>query len=366
MTMILIVGNIIFAVLLALFWTKHSILKKTSEAEISRLKQEVEEGLIAFNSAESRMRNDVSSDNQKNESLTQELTAVRKEKEEELKLRMEAEKQIVLAIQKADDIQKRMIDWKSAQEAAMKDSQNAIIQVGENLYHRINASYQNEIQNNQNIFNKILDCLANKNTTIAQMPSPVKEPPESTEIFREAIPAETVKSEPVQKSATPNTNTPYSTKDLTKQLLAKLTQTMQDSTREDGQHYFSTNAFDSDKSKLFLCEAAFIQDSHLYIFDFKACNFLQDFLSNANKEAVLPAITSKLDKYIAYLNNPKYRAAILKALASKNAAFDNGDIVVVTPSHEALEVLEEIGYLEKLEDTGVKVAAFDEILDLAL
>ncbi len=369
MTITLIVGNAFFAILCAIFWNKYSKLKQSSETEISELKQELDESQREINSAAIKMRENLNPNNQNNDVLVQELADLRKEKEVELKLRMEAEKQIAIAIQKTEDIQKRMIDWKVAQEAAMKDSQAAIFKIGEDLYQKINTSHQNEIENNQNIFSQILEHLTNNNDTSIQQTqtlttetqerdntdsTPINQDPPENNLEQDSEP------KPEQKTTSANTA------DKARDMISHLEDSMQNSEYENGKDYFFSSSFEADKSKLFLCESAFIQDAHLYIFDFKSCNFLEDYLSNDNKEAALEGVTKKLDKYISYLSNPKYRAAILKAMASKNVAFDNGDIVVVTPSNQVLETLEEIGYLEKLEDAGAKVATFDEILDLTL
>lgn len=343
MTVFLIAGNAIFAILFVTFWTKYLSLKKSSDAKISTLKQTVEDELKEAKASENQLREGFVTSNKKIESLLQEVAAIRKEKEDEIKLRLETEKEVALAIQKAEDLQKRMGDWKIAQESAMKDSQNTIIKVGEDLYQKINASYQAEIANNKNIFAKVSEYIQ-KTSSASQSSIAVTSP---------------------EKIETPSAPTKTSN-DLGKKLLSDLTQSVKESGHVEGKNYFLSSSFDAEKSKLFLCEAAFLQDSHFYILDFKACTFLSDYMQTSNKDAAQKSLIQKLDKYISYLNNPKYRAAILKAAASKNTKFNNGDIVVITPSNAELEMLESIGYLEKIEDTGVKVATFDEILDLTL
>ncbi len=359
----LIIGNAIFAIICVVLWVQYSSAKRSYEIKISELNQRVSESEKDMISSSTQMRQTMAADNKKIEALNSELNAarseislIRKEKEEEIKLRMEAEKQIALAIHKAEDIQKRMYDWKAAQEAAMKDSQNTIIQVGEDLYQKINASHQAEIANNKALFDQVTEYIKKATSSIqnvATIPS--------------ATSNTTKTAEPTAKnSESPAVKTADTAQDLGKKLAADLVESMKDSNHVAGEKYFTASNFDADKAKMFLCESAFINDSHLYIFDFKACAFLQEYTHNNDKAAGEKAVIQKLDKYAAYLSNPKYRGAILKTLESKNVKFENSDIIATVPSHVELEALERMGYLDKLEQVGIKVATFDELIDLTL
>ena len=353
----LLIGNAVFAIGAIMFWMKFAAIKKSSAAEIVELKQKLDEDLKEMDISANQMRETMTADAKKMETLQNEVLKVRKEKEDELKLRLEAEKQIALAIHKAEDIQKRMHDWKVAQEAAMKDSQDTIIKVGEDLYQKINASYQAESAASKQVFAQVTEYIKKASVVVQSAPvqtySALPTPPAPTQKAAKATAAAAPKADEINQ-------------DLSKKLAADLIHSMKDSNHTEGEKYFVASNFDADKAKMFLCEVAFLQDSHFYIFDFKACSFLSDYSRAADKTAAAKIMTQKLDKYIAYLSNPKYRSAILKAAESKNIKFESGDIIVVTPSHNELEALETIGYLEKLEEIGAKVATFDELIDLTL
>ena len=346
MELILLLGNVIFIALSIIFWMQLASLKKSSSTEISDLKQKLEEDIRELNAAETQMREAMMADSKKIETLMNEISEARHQKGEEMKLRLEAEKQIALAIQKAEDIQKRMHDWKSAQEAAMKDSQNTIIKVGEDLYQKINASYQEEIANSKSLFEKVTEYI--KKAAI----------PAQTQVQEAAA---TSRKEP--KAEAPAAKSSENNNDIPKKLASDLVQSMKESNHVEGEKYFISQSFDAAKAKMFLCEAAFLQDNHFYIFDFKACGFLNDYTLANDKDSAQRLMTQKLDKYIAYLSNPKYRNAILKAAESKHLSFESGDVIVIVPSHAELEALETTGYLEKLEEIGAKVATYDEIID---
>ncbi len=76
------------------------------------------------------------------DSLLSEIELLRQEKAVEFVLRTEAEKQIDLAAQKYEEIQKRMDDWKRAQDAAMKDSMSAMINISNDLYKKLINSHK--------------------------------------------------------------------------------------------------------------------------------------------------------------------------------------------------------------------------------
>ncbi len=357
------VSNLVCALLLIVLFVKHLRLKKTSTTTITDLQQKFEEELREVDVAENQLREGLMADNKKIESLTKEISDLkkekedllretaeaRKEKEDELRLRLETEKQIVLALQKTEDVQKRMHDWKAAQDAAMKDSQETIIKVGEDLYTKLTASHQVEVETNKNLIEKV------------------------TELLRKTAASAAPKSAPAtaeeKTSAQPKISTASSTsapEDVAKKLALDLVQSMKDSNHIEGEKYFLPSSFEATKAKMFFCEAAFLQGDNLSIFDFKACNFLEEYLNATDKVAAASRLTQKLDKYIAYLGNPKYHDSILRALATTSAKFNKTTITAILPAARDLEVLKEIGYYEKLSQTAAAILSFDEVLDLTL
>jgi hypothetical protein len=240
-----------------------------------------------------------------------------------------------------------MMDWKAAQESVMQDAQNDIFKVGEDLYERLSEDYLAEIKNNQNLFEQIL----RQNTAADKKEE--KKSFDNTEISK------TSNQENLTESK-------KSREDISKKLLNQLKESMINSGHIEGEQYFLNSSFDADKSKLFLCEAAFLQDANFYILDFKGCNFLDEYNQSADKPSAQKSLEQKLDKYVAYLGNPKYREAILKAVNSKNIKFETIDIIFVVASESEITFLESTGYLEKLENSNVKIATFEEIIDLTL
>ncbi len=105
-----------------------------------------------------------SKDNSSIDILINEIKLLRKEKEEEMTLRHEADKQIELALQKTGEIQKRISDWSTIQDAAMKDSKSAMIDIGNELYKKLTRNFQIEVDEIKQLLeqmNKKIESLKN-------------------------------------------------------------------------------------------------------------------------------------------------------------------------------------------------------------
>ena len=140
---------LILAAVALTFFIKLVRFKKEVEKEFDNYEEKLEEEVSKRKEAESEYQSQLhllkssqhrtgdknpssasGADSKAVESLLFEIENLHKEKDEELKLRLEAEKQIELAIQKTSDVQQRIEDWKNLQEANLKDATDAIMKVG--------------------------------------------------------------------------------------------------------------------------------------------------------------------------------------------------------------------------------------------
>ncbi len=87
--------------------------------------------------------------------LLKENKRLKKEKEEEMVLRNEAEKQVELTLQQSGEMQKRMSDWKIIQDAAMKDSKSAIIDIGNVLYFKLTKDLKIKVDEVKNLLEQM-------------------------------------------------------------------------------------------------------------------------------------------------------------------------------------------------------------------
>lgn len=351
----LIIGNFLFAISTVFFWEKLSRLKKSHTEEIQTLNQKLENHSFSIAQDSKALQEKIASESGKLEMALQEITSLKQEKEklitarsEEMQLRINAEKEIDLTLQKTEDIQRRMHEWKLAQESAIKDSAEAIKEVGEDIYYKLSQQLEEVSEVTKDSLQQILERLEQHDHEIKQQHHILQ-----------------TKTDAAKPQAPTPQNTPKLNEDLSKSLIAKLAEVIKNSGHPEGEKYFTAANFGAKEAKMFFCEMAFIDNDHIYFIDFKGCNFLNDYVTAANKEEAKVKMLPKLEKYIAYLNNAKYKAAILKALESTVAEFEDSDIVMVTASYAEIEALDQLGELARIEGLGIKVATYDEISELA-
>lgn len=325
---------------------RYARFKLTSANEIRELHKKNDRDVEEIRNLEEKIFTSGKDDKQRIETLLREIDELRKEKERELKLRLEAEKQIELALQKVSEIEKRMQDWRVIQDAVMKDSKDAIFKIGNDLYKKLSDNYKVEIETNKNLIGKF-----SKNITdLVSGFSGGKAAP--------------VAAETKTAAAHEGPGSDASVKKLVSDLVA----TMKASGHLANKDYFLPANFDEQKAKLMLCEAAFVSSEKLYIFDLKSCRYLEEYKHgrDADKAAAENSLKPKLDKYLAYISNPKYLESIAKVMSSTKAKFTKTIIVFAVSSAEDLQVLKEIRYYEKARKLGLEVMDFDGVSDIVI
>jgi hypothetical protein len=304
------------------------------------------------------------------EPLLDEIEMLRKEKEEEMELRLEAEKQIELALQKTREIQKRMEDWKTIQDASMKDSKNAIIDVGNELYKKLIKNHQAEVNEEKDF---IGDSMKNVSSYLEEIAKKIefleKNNIEFTTEIRNVVehscniePSSSKTAAAVQNKSSSNNNIAlYETKKLTKDLKEYFKKSNYISKKD---YFFDHDINHNEESKLMFADCIFTKQNQLYIFDSKSQHYFENYKArskNSDQKKLALFIKEKLDKYISYLLNPKYKTSIL-ALASKyNLKFEKINIIAVVLSPTELQITEELGYLKKFNDSNLKMLDIEKI-----
>ncbi len=344
----IIISNVGMALMMIVVYIRYSRFRLSSAAEIRDLRKAVEKESQARNLAEEKLLNTTKTDIEKVEKLLLEIDDLRKEKEIEIRLRVEAEKQIALALLRAEDIQKRMDDWRLIQDAVMRDSKDAIVKVGNDLYKKLNDSYKIEVETNKNLIGRVTKNISEFVNKFSNLKS------------------EEVSKKPSEEHAIKSVNHEHD--EVTKKLILDLVSTMKAAGRMVNKDYFIPTNFDEQKAKLFLCEAAFISANKLYIIDFKSCRYLEDYNQTklTNKASAELELQQKFDKYFSYLSNPKYLASILKVMSSTKVKFDKNNIVIIISSKSNLQVMKENHYYEKAMQQNLQMMNFDEVTNLIL
>jgi hypothetical protein len=345
----IIISNVGLALMMIFVYIRYSRFRILSGSEIRELRKKFDQESEARKVAEDQVMQTTKTDDKKIEELLREIDELRKEKESEVKLRLGAEKQIELALQKTEEIERRMQDWRMIQDAVMKDSKEAIIKVGNDLYKKLSDNYKTEVETNKNLVGKVSKNIA-----------------DFFDKFSGGSPVVTAEGG-VKKSVT--TAQPESHHDdPAKKLVPDLVSTMKANGHLVNKNYFLPANFDEQKAKLLLCEVAFIGSEKLYIIDFKACRYLEEYnhLKVKNKLAAESTLKQKLDKYLAYLSNAKYCDSILKVMSSTKAKFEKNIIVVVVPTKLELQVMKEVRYYDKAKKIGIEVMDFDGVNNLVI
>lgn len=340
----IIASNIGLAIMMLIVYARYSKFRISSAKEIDELHKKVGQEIDQKKAIQEKLLLETKTDGDKIEALLREIDELRKAKESEVKLRLEAEKKIELALQRTDEIEKRMHDWSVVQDAVMKDSKDAIVKVGNELFKKLNESYKNEVETNKNLLGKfsknISEFFEKSVASVAARP-----------IANEA-------SLPKKTAATNVTKAQASSP----QLISSLVETMKANGWLANKEYFLPTNFDSQKAKLFFCDVAFISLDKLYIIDFKGSHYLEEYLHSKDDKV----LKQKLDRYLDYLANPKYLDSILKVMSATNAKFENSAVVMALDSKDELKILKEINYYDKARKVASEILDLDGVNNLVL
>ena len=301
--------------------------------------------------------------------LLDEIEMLRKEKEEEMQLRLEAEKQIELALQKTSEIQKRMNDWKKIQDASMKDSKDAIIEVGNDLYQRLTKSHKIEFDEEKNLFD---NGIKNVSSYLEQINKKIEFLEKNDVGFTKEM-RDVFEHSPDNKYAKPRaqisqTNLPNNQSqiiDETKEIAKNLEEYFKKFhyiSKKD--YFFDHDVNHHENSKLMFADCIFVKQDKLYIFDFKSQHYFENYKArskNTDQQKLSQVIKEKLDKYLSYLSNSKYKSLILTLASNYNLKFENISIIAVILSSKELEIIKKIGYLEEFSNHNLKIMNLEEI-----
>ena len=350
----IIFSNVGMALMMIIVYLRYSRLRSSSGKEIHALHEKMAKESDDRRTMENKLLLEAKDNSDKVEKLLHEVNELRKGKEGEIRLRFEAEKQIELALQKNTEIQKRMQDWRVVQDAVMKDSKDAVVKMGNELYRKMNDSYKNEIETNKNLLGRVSNNISEFFDKISAL--------------KMAAPAAPVAKKSSSVAAKSSAAEAVAVENPIKKLVSDLVETMKAAGYLVNKNYFLPANFDEQKAKLMLSEVAFIESGMLYIVDLKSCLYLEEYkaMKAKDKDAAEENLKHKLDKYLAYLGNAKYRESILKVMSATKAEFDKSSIVVVVPSKAELHILKEIGYYEKARKVASEVIDFDGVNNLVL
>lgn len=340
----LIIGYVIAILLMVLLYSRYSEFRVKAANERMAISEKYESELNSLRESNDRYLTDLQAKTQQANDILREIDELRKEKENETNLRLNTEKQVELSLQKTKDIEKRIQDWHDAQTAIMDDSMEAILQVGNDLFTKLNDSYKEEAQHNHNLIEKL------------------------TKDLKEVL-QKKHEEQPNSKTSSSNVRDVFITQNKTiATQLTKLINISKSLTLNAAKDYFTKENFDENKKPFMLCEYALIKDREIYLVDFKTLNYLNEYekISKKDKDLAVNTLKQRLDKYFAYLTNPKYQQSILKILPDNNSNKKTINLALLVANAKDLELIKNLGYLQKAQIANIKIFDSNNINDILL
>ncbi len=340
------------ALMMIVLYFRYSHFRITSNNEIKALRKKFDDQNDALRVADQKLVEVTKNDTQKIQDLLSEIDELRKDKENEIKLRLAAEKQIALTLQNMENLEKRMEDWRATQDAVMRDSKEAIVKVGNDLFKKLNQSYNQSIETNKNILGRFAQNIGSffaKNSPPQQNNSP-------------KIESKNTVQEP-KKIAKFN----FEGTGLTK-IVDDLIETMKAVGMLANKDYFQAKNLDSELAKMMLCEMAVVKNHNLYLLDFKLSEALAEYQEQklSKPDQAKNDLASKLDAYLNYLVDPNYLNSVAKSLSKSNAEFKKTKVVIAVNSAAEINSIKEIEAYEKIQKNGLELMETKDINNIIL
>ena len=356
----IIISNIGLALMMLIIYFRYSHFRVSSAFKIRDLEKRLSNEITEKESLRSGLTAEVQSQVDQVKKLLIGIDELRKEKEDEARLRLEAEKQIELALQKTHEIQKRMSDWKMVQDAAMEDSKNASVKVGEQLYERLMKNQKEITSESQTVIDKTVKSVYGYLDNISKNVEEFKIKSERASV--QVDKAVSSASSSMVKAA------PIQTDSATTKIINEVIENIKLSGHKPNKNYVATTTIDADKAKLLLCDIIFVKDEVIYMIDFKSARYFQEYdkMKKSDKAAAAATLKQRLDKYVTYISNTKYSSAIKKLSVGLKLKFGEAKVVLAVPSREAMASLKEIKYVNTIKESGVELYDFDTVNDLVL
>lgn len=344
----IIISNVGMALMMIFVYYRYTRCRIENAAEVKNMQQKIEKISQELKESEHKLLIETKTDGDKIQKLLTEIDELRKEKENEVKLRLNAEKQIELTIQKTHDLERMIDDWQIMQDAVISDCKDAMFKIGNDLYKKLNETYKQETETNKNLVGKL-----SKNIT---------------EIFDKLNPVESAPKQAPKHVDAAHSQHQSHLDDHTKTLISQLVETMKTAGKLSNKDFFLPANFDEQRAKLMLCELAYNNAGTLYLIDFKSCRYIDEYeaLKTKNDAAATQNLKQKIERYIAYLSNPKYRDSIIKALSHSHIKIEKIIIVGLVPLAEEAKLLKALGYIDKAKKLGIEILDFNEVNNIVI
>jgi hypothetical protein len=377
----IIISNVGMAVMMLLIYLRQTHIRLRSKKEIQKIKQVYENQISELKKAENTFDAEgLKIQAMKVEGLESQIIDLKRDRDSEEKLRINAEKQIEIANKKMQELEKRIEDWSVVQDAIMNDSRESFIKVGNDLFKKLNDSYKQEVETNRNLIGRIAKLVEEQKNLITNMAitnaqnflNPSVNGNDNKKIiddygsnqnnFQNNFQNNLIN----QQSYSSNNQIPDDT--ASKKLLEEIIETMKASGRLANKDYFTSSNLDLQRAKLMLCELLFVDENAIYIIDFKGIKYFNEYekLSISSDIQAQNFLKEKLEKYLGYLSNPKYLESISRIFESLRIPKKRISIILALTSKKQLAILKDLQYFEKAKKLNIEVMDFDLIVNIVI
>lgn len=327
----------------------HLRFKQSMRNQVEALEMQFQEEVNKRSDSENVFSSTISKEQDEIKTLLEEIKILHSEKEEEMQLRLEAQSQIDLALQKTKDIQKRMEDWKIIQDAAVDDAREEISELGDQLADRLSEEFKKDTAKNKEIILNLQRNLSLMMVKFGLTPIHFDEP-QSFETAEKPTEKRENKSEEIKKdNAKKELIAEKQLKEEVKNLLEKNGFTYEQD------FFLNVNIMEyKSAAKPVIIDCILVEDDEAAsAFSFKLAKYVEEY-KNSGEEKILE---QKLDKLIIYLKNEKLTKAVLQWVKNKTQkeTMTTLNLITPVPSSKYTDILEDINYLEKFENENIEV-----------
>lgn len=380
-----LIAIVILAATSLIFFFRYIHLKNSIDAEFNAYEDRLEAEKLKSRQLESQYQNQIQSlktattnetavtSNNNNDALLAEIELLRKEKAEEFKLRLEAEKQVELALQKTSNVDQKIEDWKKLQESNLKDALNTITKVGNDLYEKLISNHKYETEETRHLLvSAVEDSIGRLNLSAPETlhDDHFVSDHNETNFAEEPATTNTVIDTPPQPIS-PNFKNNKNIRFDHDEHHYTIEEVLQSAGFEPGVNYYPHHYIPLEVRKSVPCESFIILDeNNCLIVDTKSLRFFKELYEekNAKNPDAMSNFKHKIDRYLSYLSNPKYQINIINYFSSHNIVKKDIDptLIMLVPTHEEVDEFLSLGegYKNFLEDYRIQLHSLDSISDL--
>lgn len=338
----IIISNIGMAIMMLYIYFRYSHFRINSTKEIKDLRAKLDEQNTELRSFDAKLLSSVKGYQDRVEALLIEVGKVRQEKEKEMELRSDFEKKYEILNQKNKDYESVHNEITNAILNIVNDSHETAKNLGKDLYEKISDTYKKEAKENQSLISKInqnvSDFVAKFNSTQNQV---IKEKEDYR--FHELF--QTANSE------------------VSKNLIIEVVNSIKNKGFAFGENLFMPTNFDEQKSKLMLCELAFIKNNKLFILDFKGTNYIFEYFASKAKNDKMSEenFNIKFKRYLTLLSNHRYYELINRVITSEKNNYSSYKIIILVPSKNEIKLLKDLQYYEMVQQLNFDIFDVEEL-----